>query len=377
LARPFPELRAPCCRFGKTNSFLVRGLACVALTGGVLVGHASDGPSPADGPTSREAWSWPFSSTSIWNMPIGSDARYVAADLPASRVIGCDVEWHLRTTAEDSIVPVYAPSSWEQRWPGEKKLGELRIPRALIIPDADPPHTPNACAAILMPDGRTLRQIEPACRPELAERIVGWLHSEDQDLYGEGIKGTHYGSGLSTLGGSIRQGELLSPQPLRHALKLNVWGQHLYYGREVPGYRWPADRADSYAAERYLGKNRSLVMGTLLALPPGVAPEDLRVESEVGLKIFHAFQDYGAYISDDTAWDAYDLCVERGVPEEVTDAYGYALSGETGMFVEEMKRMITALMIVDNNSPATIGGGGTPRRPLAPALVEPTSEAGR
>lgn len=118
-------------------------------------------------------------------------------------------------------------------------------------------------------------------------------------------------------------------------------------------------------------------MGTLLALPPGLAPEDLRVESEVGRKIFHAFQDYGAYISDDTAWDAYDLCVERGVPEEVTDAYGYALIGETGVFVEEMKRMITALMIVDNNRPAKIGGGGTPRRPLAPALVEPTGGEGR
>lgn len=304
-------------------------------------------------------------------MPIGSEARYVDAGLPASRVIGCDVEWHLRTTMEDPVVPVYSPSSWEQRWPGDKKLGELRIPRDLIIPDADPPHTPNACAAILMPDGRTLRQIEPACRPERQERIVGWLHPEDQDLYGEGIKGTHYGSGLSALGGSIRRGELLSPQPLRHALKLNVWGKHLYYGCDVPGYRWPADRADSYAGESYLGKNPSLVMGTLLALPAGLMPDDLQVESAVGLKIFHALQDYGAYISDDTAWDAYDLCVERGVPEEVADAYGYSMIGETGAFVEEMKRMISALMIVDNNSPAAIGGGGKLRRPMAPMLAEP------
>lgn len=68
-------------------------------------------------------------------------------------------------------------------------------------------------------------------------------------------------------------------------------------------------------------------MGALLALPTGLAPEDLWVESEVGLKVFHAFQDYGAYITDDTAWDAYALCVERGVPEEVTGAYGYALIG--------------------------------------------------
>jgi len=357
------------------GTFVARTLAWVALAGGW--GYASNQHHEAHAPNTRVAWTWPFASTSIWNMPIGGDARYLAADLPASRVIGCDVEWHLRTTMDDPIVPVHAPSSWEQRWPGGKKLGELRIPRDLIIPDASPPHTPNACAVFLMPDGRTLRQIEPACRPDLQERIVGWLHPEDQDLYGDGIKGTHYGSGLSALGGSIRQGELVSPQPLRHALKLNVWGKHLYYGHDVPGYRWPADRADSYAAERYLGNNRRLVMGTLLALPTGVAPDDLRVQSEVGLKIFHALQDYGAYISDDTAWDAYDLCVERGVPEEVEVAYGYSLIGETGKFVDEMKRMISALMIVDNNSPETIGGGGVPRRPMAPALVEPTKGPNR
>lgn len=305
-------------------------------------------------------------------MPIGRDAEYVAADLPTSRHIGCDVEWHIRTSMEDPVYPIYAPSSWERRWPGDRKRGELRIPHGLLIPDAAPPHTPNACAAFLMPDGRTVRQIEPACRPEREPRIVGWLHPDDQDLYGAGIKGTHYGSGLSALGGSLRKGELLSREPLRHALKLNVWGKHLYYGDDIPGHRWPADRCDANAEQHYLGKNRRLVMGTLLALPVGLAPRDIHVESEVGLKIFHALHLYGAYVTDDSGWDSYDLCVERGVPEEVEGRYGHSLTGETGLFVDEMKRMVGALMIVDNNSPDHIGGGGTPRMPLAPALAEPT-----
>ncbi len=304
-------------------------------------------------------------------MPVGDGAEYLDAGLPAPRAIGCDIEWHLRTEPGDPVVAVYAPSDWEQRWPGDRRLGELRIPADLIIPDAAPPHTPNACAVFLMPDGRTIRQIEPACRPEIAPRIVGWLHPEDQDLFGPGIKGSHYGSGLSALGGSIRKGELLAEGPIRHTLKINIWGKHLYYGHDVPGYRWPADRCDSYAEQRYLGDNPGLVMGTLLALPPTITSAELNVQTEVGLKIFHALQDYGAYVSDDSAWDAADLCVERGVPEEVLDRFGYALTGYEGPFVDEMKRMITVLMIVDNNREDNLAGGGVPRQPLAPALVEP------
>ena len=330
------------------------------------------GPSTEAGEVQkRDPWLWPFSSLSIWNMPIGSHAEFTPASLPESKYIGCDVEWHIRTRAEDPVYPVYSPSTWERRWPGDVKLGELRIPDDLIIPDAEPPHTPNACAAFLMPDGRTVRQLEPACRSKPEPRIVGWLHADDQDLYGEGIKGTHYGSGLSAIGGSIRKGELLASEPMRHALKLNVWGKHLYYGEHRPGFRWPADRCDAKARQHYLGQNPSLVMGTLLAIPPQLTPEQLAVKSEVGRKIFHALQDYGAYVSDDSGWDAYDLCVERGVPDDVHARYGYSLSGEHGVLVEEMKRMVKALMIVENNGPASLGGGGTPRRPLAPGLAEP------
>jgi hypothetical protein len=112
------------------NSFLVRQLTLATLTGGVLVAHASDCYSRVEAPTSREAWSWPFSSTSIWNMPIGSNARYQAANLPVSGVIGCDVEWHLRTTVDDPVVLVYAPSSWERRWPGEKKRPSVPLWRS-------------------------------------------------------------------------------------------------------------------------------------------------------------------------------------------------------------------------------------------------------
>jgi hypothetical protein len=37
----------------------------------------------------------------------------------------------------------------------------------------------------------------------------------------------------------------------------------------------------------------------------------------------------------------------------------------------DMQRLVEALHVVNNNSPTSIGGGGTPRQPLAPPLVEP------
>ncbi|MFD2270369.1 hypothetical protein ACFS07_02445 [Undibacterium arcticum] len=37
-------------------------------------------------------------------------------------------------------------------------------------------------------------------------------------------------------------------------------------------------------------------------------------------------------------------------------------------WVRDMQRLVQALYVVNNNSPTSIGGGGTPRQPLAPPL---------
>lgn len=305
----------------------------------------------------RDPWLRPFAPDSIWNTPIGSGAVYVPANLPAPGHIGCDLEWHIVTTTNDPVRPVRSPWTWNKRWPGDDLLGEMPVPDDLVIPDAAPPHTPNACAVFLMPDGRTIRQLEPACRVEPGAHIVGWLHPEDQDLYGPGIKGSHFGSGLSALGGSIRPGELTGEEPIRHALKINLWGEHLFYSAELPGFRWPADRSDAEAAKKYKGRDTNLVMGALLAIPRDVTPEALALKTEAGRKIFQALQDYGAYVTDDTGWDAMDLCVERTVPDEARARYGHALAGAEGPFVDDMVRIAQNLSIVVNNAPGRVGGG--------------------
>jgi hypothetical protein len=317
----------------------------------------------------RYKWEQPFASTSIWNMPIGSNSEYVAANLPASYYFGVDEEWHIRLTRSEPLCNIYSPSSWNERWPGDLYLGQMPVPDTLVIPDASGSSTPNACAVFLQPDGHTIKQLEPACRKEAgSNRIVGWAAS-DVDIYGNGITGSHFGSGLSAIGGSIRPGELLGSIPIRHALKLNVWGKYLFYSNQKPGFRWPAERSDAYASTNYHGSNTALVMGSLLAIKPDVNVSSLQLKTSVAKKIFTALQNYGAYISDDSGWDNYDWCMSREVITEL-QANGIIVYGTSGDYFDDMQKIIAQLYIIDNNTATSIGGGGTPRKPLAPPIAD-------
>lgn len=317
----------------------------------------------------RDPWIWPFSSDSIWNLPLGSRAEYVPAGLTPSRYVGVDRELLYKLKSSDPVRPIYAPSGWNRRWPGDRTraLGTMPVPDDLLIPDAHPPNTPNACTAFLAPDGRTLYQLEPTCRMEKGGPIVGYPR-ETQDIFGPGLYGTHWGSGLSTLGGSIRLGELTNPEPIHHVIKINIWGQRLFYSESIKGFRWPADRCDNGAITSYKGKNPRLVMGTLLALQPDLTPNGIGIKTSVGKKLFAVLQNFGAYISDDSGWDDYDFCMEAGVEEEVNSKAGLSISTSSGPYFEDVMRIVTHLSIVDNNAPTSIGGGGARRRPLAPRL---------
>ncbi|MDY7106167.1 MAG: hypothetical protein S0880_33720 [Actinomycetota bacterium] len=329
---------------------------------------------PADDPgvdpaTGRDPWRWPFASDSIWNMPIGSGAQYTDAGIGPAGYTGIDREYFFTVAADDPVRPVYRYGSWSNRCSGTEQLGEIRIPDDLIVPDADPPTTPNNPTTLLQPDGRTVIQLNGFARCDAGGPAYGYLY-DPVDLYGEGVLGAHGGSAMSAIGGSIRSGELTSDQPIRHALKVNLWAERYYhFSGDRPGYRWPALQADSYASpSSYAGDNPALVLGSLLAIPPGVEATDLGLTTEVGTKLFAAMRDYGVYVVDDSAWDAHDLSVEAAVEGEVRDAYGLDMSSDSGALHDDLNRLYSALSVVDNNGPDTIGGGGEPRAPLAPPL---------
>ena len=111
-----------------------------------------------------------------------------------------------------------------------------------------------------------------------------------------------------------------------------------------------------------------LMMGSLLAIPPSIAKESLQLETQPAKKLFEALQDYGAYVVDDTSWDAHYIAVENGVEEEFLRHYGYELTGTEGPFYRDFMKLCSALKVVNNNSATTIGGGGKVRVPPAPPL---------
>jgi len=327
---------------------------------------------------SRDKNTWPFACNSIWNVPIGSSAKYVPTSI-GSKGIGVDADWYIVTTDSDPGVPTYMPPTFgsgrcsstlpqqQAQWHPEASQ-PLNVPYDLIIADATATSTPNNSSAFLLPDGKTLVSFNITARCQQGAPLYGnWFGQ--QDIYGDGINGGHGGSGMSSIGGSIRTGELIGDHPIRHALKIDIWGKWLHYDSSspTPGRRWPAPLADGGAVFQYQGSNPALVMGSLLAIPPNVTAEGLGLTSKAGQKIFHAMQDYGAYIVDDSGWDYNYLCVEHNAQVEYSTVTGQDLSQDAA-FQADFAKIVAAVNVVDNNGSNSIGGGGTPRQPLPPPI---------
>ena len=331
----------------------------------IWMGLATAGASPT-----RDPWLWPFSSDSIWNTPLGSGAVLVPAGLNSNGGVAIDPEILARTSPGAPQRQIFAPAGWETREGGNQLVGSASFNDDLVVPDARKHWTPNFSAAVLQPDGFTIENLGPICRPREGSPV--WAYRfPTTDLRGDGITGSHGGSGLSALGGSIRRGELLGEQPIRHAIKVNIFCEKFtYFGKERAGFRWPSDRADSYAAKGYKGSNPAVVMGSLLCLKPDLDPGSLGLKTTVARKLAQALQDYGAYISDDAAHDVFYFCAEQGVREECASVLGISLEGSAGPFYDDIKKLVPLLQVVDNNSAASIGGGGVRRAALAPPLSE-------
>lgn len=341
------------------------------------------GLAQAQFPSSRVAIQWPFAQNSIWNVPIGSNAVYVPAG------IGPPQAWSV-TVDEDILIldpdaPLQSVYKHDAGWSDRLRCESVIEPMEVLIDNVpipsqfstDPGYNgsrPNHSAALLRSDGRTLVQTQPFHLCGVGGAAVSQFRPPDSDLYsGDGIRGAHGGSGMSSIGGTLRLGELVPNGVIRHALKINLYAnKYLAYKLDdTPGYRWPAIRADGYAnADTYQGQVPALEMGALLALLPSFDIEQL--QTAPARILAQAFIDYGGYVVDDTAWDVFALATEWGPAGRVTDEFkevwGYDMetNNKEHPWAQDMILLFTALQVVDNNSSNAIGGGGTPRQPLAP-----------
>jgi hypothetical protein len=361
---------------------------------------------------SRNALQWPFSSSSIWNMPIGSGAQYVPAGLSFTSSPNSTEYWYdlplsdherIVLSASSPVTPVYINTAG---WSGGNRCvqqGALffsaPIPADYVVANS----TDNNGAAILLADGVTIAQTEPFTRcsgysyatsMQVPSSIAAWEYNIQT---GDGRLGAHGGSGLSTLGGTIRLGELRPGTQTRHALKILVdstTSLGLCTGNFAACFTWPAATADSYAADAGSGygsasnnTNTAMKMGALLAIPASVNINNIGLQSVPGKMLAWTMQNYGAYIVDSTGGPGFDIAIEDGAAgskdDEFQSDYGYPFDGRLGyitlttstgqptpqaQWVNDVRLIIGYLQVVSNNSASNVGGGGTPLQALAPAF---------
>lgn len=352
---------------------------------------------------SRDPFVQPFQTESIWNMPIHKEAwkegNHEAARIgeigPPSRFKGEGVQifiedpgdprreyhrvtWKRRCTDHHHYRSNYVHFPDHYTWNGEKN-GQK-----------------NSAFVLIKPDRKTIWDGTLFTRCEEGGWVGGPWFAPDRpySLYGSGagrVLGSaeersdiwgHGASKMSALGGTIRKGELTSPEdePIRHALKFTIEAKRYLASCELFGgkpFVWPAQGADRYACEKgsenhYQGSNKEFVMGSLLALPPDLTKEQLGIATLAGRKIFDALQTYGGYVVEDAAWDNWQFFVEeRAISTDWPSGNHSPIT--SGRFFEELRAMVSQLHIITLNSPENIAGGPTSDHdnrmaPVAPPL---------
>lgn len=360
----------------------------------------------------RNALQWPFASSSVWNMPIGSGARYVAAGLHFTTTPNSTEYWYdLPLSDHERIIltpsaPLTGVYISNVGWSGGNRCNsqgalffQAPLPAAFVVPNS----TENNGAAILLADGATIVQTQPftkcpgysyATTMHVPYSLAAWEYNIKT---GDGRLGAHGASGLSVLGGTIRLGELRPGTQMRHAIKILTDSKStlgLCTGNFSACFTWPATTADSYAAQAGSGYgsatnngNSAMKMGALLAIPASVNLSNIGLQSVPGKMLAWTLQNYGAYIVDSAGGPGFDIAIEDGAAgskdDEFQSDYGFPFDGRLGYmtlkdstgqptpqakWVSDIRLLIDYLQVVSNNSPSSVGGGGSPRQPLAPAF---------
>lgn len=245
----------------------------------------------------------------FWRIPIPSNATFSTFQMGGDSSTGFhisnsfdvynDVCYRFTTNNSDPVRNLYVPStpnsgngytrtnSTTVNGPGPSTF---HIPDSLFVADSNSVDTPNNPTIILNTDTKQALYLNLCARPTAGGPIYGYTASRNS---------THGGSYIS--GGEVTLAELNST--INHAVGIAVYAAK-YLSPNGTGFVPPAFTADSGYAGFYGGTNVNLKMGTRLGIPSGTTAGSLGVSSANGLALFAAFKTYGAYIVDDTFWDA-------------------------------------------------------------------------
>jgi hypothetical protein len=306
-------------------------------------------------PKQRTAVDWPFAADSPWNTPIGSAASYaepIGADFKLGAVMFDSENVHprLRATRSDPVGRLYS---------GNDPNPVASLPLPLDRMDG------AAKYAIVSPDGKTLYDISGGRRDgnDVRANLV-----RVADLSGSGVAPDYVAttpSGLSVYAGSLVASEFAGP--IHRAIGAIADAGIISRQPDGTAHVWPALRASKNASFNTGG---NLHVGSLLAIPPEVDVATIGVGDAGPLfELARAMQDYGVYIKDTHYGTAGNIDPQRPAPLLFCgDLSGVSLPAG---FQQQLALLTRHLKVVENNGPNSIGGGGAPRRPGAPAFVKP------
>ena len=291
------------------------------------------------GRLARNPYRWPFSSASIWNRPLGSDAKFAPVGRPF--------------LDDGPLVDAMRPRHPVMGAPGDPLrgiwVGGERV-ADVCVSDAQLPRAGSRETVLLFQRGRR-HALELSGVTALTNGDLQASAIQRTDLAGPGVSETASAAnpfGLSQIGGLIHSKEW--EQGIRHALACRVKRERLGGRREfqTPSTVWPATGGDAIVGGDFLS------VGTLLAIPPDVDIATKFGTNGAAYELARAMQDYGVYVTGFANAPFILLRSERGISTAEEDAL--------------LNQLVPLLQVVDNNSAAAPAGGGTPRRESAPPL---------
>jgi fibronectin type 3 domain-containing protein len=357
-----------------SHVYLVVFVVVFALAGTITLLKSFGATPTATTTSTRNPLLWPFTSTSIWNMPIGTGAAYVPSQIatPTISAMTTDITNILMTPTDPLTAIEQGPQaqSGNRCQTGGSVLATVPIAASFVLPN----DTHNEGFAAVGSDGSALVEGGRFARCTAGQPATASDAKAVGTIYGAGLTGSSGGSGLSVLGGVLRPGDLAPGTETRHALSININGEtDLWRSSASTCFMWPATRCDGYGPQTYGGQNPALRMGGLLAIPQNLSLSSLGLTTQAGQELAWTLQNYGGYVVNDTTRSVFatrtdstnsfvnQFQTEWGFPFETSGVSG---SGWTA----DVMKIIAHLDVITNNGPSSIGGGGTPLQPLAPPL---------
>jgi len=295
----------------------------------------------------RDAAHWPFSSTSPWNMPIGSEAKLeaIAPAEFATQTIGFQTRSIFIATPQTPFVRL-------------KRTRGAAMKVSFADAWADALSMRAAPVTIIEPDGKWAIEYHGLTRSgadwSVADITRYALMEDGVERDGRGLGE----AGLPALAGVIRNGEWQGG--IHHVIAIMV-PTSLLNAKAGGGkaYVWPA-QPEQVPDISSFAKRGNLHLGSLLALPAEAHPKKLGFE-EVSpqYQLALALWNHGACIVGSTQEG-------KGGISLITETLASGSMGHA-----ELSRVFALLQVVTNNSARRPGGGGTPRGELAPAFDLP------